>query len=267
MSALRVRTVLRHARGCWRFVGSGWVVCTRGNIFTRCAWRQPGVTAVRSADQPRVRSFVFNTARAHHSRAPSRQKGHSHTGRSGGVRRKTEWAQLSAHTFLLGPASTIARIMFRSRAAALLNAASARCQLPGVRAPSHAASPRMSASPRTRSWWTRLVDALGGRSLCSRSSLCSTSRGRAAYIKLMQSTSCSKRKRPSPCRSDTTSKLLRLPLPCPTRRSLPLRYTIADRRARCHSSAWPHTSGLNGAHACARRQPWRRGPSGWPSPA
>ena len=69
MSALRVRTVLRHARGCWRFVGSGWVVCTRGNIFTRCAWRQPGVT-VRSADQPRVRSFVFNTARAHHSRAP-----------------------------------------------------------------------------------------------------------------------------------------------------------------------------------------------------
>ena len=32
-----------------------------------------------------IRSFVFNTARAHHSRAPSRQKGHSHTGRSGGL--------------------------------------------------------------------------------------------------------------------------------------------------------------------------------------
>ena len=41
-------------------------------------------------------SFVLNTARAHHNRAPSRQKGHNLKGRSGGLGAELEGSALGS---------------------------------------------------------------------------------------------------------------------------------------------------------------------------
>ena len=44
----------------------------------------------------RVSAFVLNTARAHHNRAPSRQKGHTLKGRSGGLGAELEGSTLGS---------------------------------------------------------------------------------------------------------------------------------------------------------------------------